>query len=123
MRDEGPPLESLLRRLADCPAEFLLVQESAQPAIHAAAVVCDVLRRWTPEQLPETHWNGLAVLQKADTGRQALASLAAYLLADDWFLKRSELAPKAKELFTAATLAKLAKLVKPERFVREADRR
>lgn len=123
MHHEGPTLESLLRRLADCPSEFLLVPERPPANIQPIAVVCDVLRLLTPAEPPETHWAGLPAFQKTDAAQQAVAVLAAYLIADEWFLVRPELVPKIRKLFLADGLARLAKLVKPERLIRDADRR
>ena len=44
MNNEGPPLQSLTRRLADCPAEMLAEPRiGAAGAVHVAAVVADLL--------------------------------------------------------------------------------
>jgi hypothetical protein len=101
----------------------LLAQERPPANIQPIAVVCDALRLLTPAEPPETHWAGLPTFQKADAAHQAVAVLAAYLIADEWFLSRRELVPKICNLFLADGLARLARLVKPERLLRDADRR
>lgn len=111
MEAEGPVLESLTRRLEECPAEFLL-----PPAVISVnAIVCDHLRAMgvgTPEGLRDTgHAAYLAVV-----------AIACWLLHDDWFLGRPQLAPRMQQ-FLNDGLESLAGTVQPKEFVTDPDRR
>lgn len=49
MKNEGPPLEALTRRLAECPPEFLEEPRvGSSGTVHVAAVVHDLLDAWSP---------------------------------------------------------------------------
>ncbi len=52
MNREGPPLEALTRRLAECPSEFLALPRVGETGlIHVDAVVSDLLRELGDEGL------------------------------------------------------------------------
>ena len=121
---EGPPLESLTRRLAECPAEFL-----AEPRIGAAgvvsvpAVVADLARDLggpVPTQAQ------LAAFQPKDA-RQVriwlgLVLVACWLLHDPWFRQQQRLAGSVVDFLTGG-LTQLAGLTQPPRVVADPDRR
>ena len=82
MPREGPPLETLTRRLAECPPEFLALPRVGETgAIHVDAVVSDLLRELggaglSPEALclctthGEEVQEGRAVLRTKSGGRR-----------------------------------------------------
>src|SRR6266699_3187840 len=92
MQLEGPMLESLTRRLAETPEDFL-----AEPRIgltgrtHVTAVVGDLLRLLgaSPETSQLGPFAGSDV--RRDRNRLAIALLLCWLLSDDWF-RRTKLA-------------------------------
>jgi hypothetical protein len=122
MKDEGPQLEALLHRLADCPPEFLEVSRDKE-SIDVPAIVCDLLRPLSPLWNPELEQSKLAALREAGVPERTLVSIACWLLADEWFRTRSDLAPAMWNVLTSSALAQLARMVKPEKFVSDADRR
>jgi hypothetical protein len=84
MKDEGPALEGLLRRLAEAPQDFLAEpSQSGQPGVHVAAVASDLLRRYGATAL-EPRLAELAAGGSSEN-RLRLALLATWLLADDSF--------------------------------------
>lgn len=119
-----PRLETLLRRLADCPAEFLLDlpgEEAAQ--VRPAAVVEDVLRGFGAEALLPGEAALLDPDGKARRRRARLAMAGAWLLADEAFAGRAGLGPKAKEFLLGLAEGSLSEVVEPGLFVTDPDRR
>jgi hypothetical protein len=121
---EGPPLETLTRRLAECPADFLAEPRiGATGVVSVAAVVADLARDLggptpTPAQL--------AAFQPKDA-RQfrnwlGLVLVACWLLHDPWFRQQRRLGPVAVDFLTSG-LAHLAGLTQAPRFVSDPDRR
>jgi hypothetical protein len=85
MKDEGPALEGLLRRLAETPQDFLAEPaQSGQPGVHVAAVASDLLRRYGATAL-EPRLAELAAGGSSEKNRLRLALLATWLLADEAF--------------------------------------
>ncbi len=124
MTTKGPDLQGLLRRLNDCPADFLLPPRVAGAGtVHVAAVVSDVLDGMGGERL-----SALAAKTFSDPARQtpdgwlSVVLVACWLLGDSWFRGQRTLAAKASILF-ASHLQPLARLVKPDQFVADPDRR
>jgi len=116
MEAEGPILESLTHRLAECPEEFLLPPRMGNSgAISVAAIVHDHLRAM----------GGGALEPLRNTGEAALLSLVAvttWLLHDDWFLDQPALAEKMQRLLGNA-LQPLSAIVPAKQFVTDPDRR
>jgi len=123
MKTEGPPLETLTRRLAECPADFL-----AEPRIgvagkvQVAAVVADLLREMggsppRPEQVGVFRSRNA----RADRNRLSLVLIASWLLADAAF-KRSAFAGPALE-FLSRGVVELATHTSADKFVIDPDRR
>src|SRR5947207_15468222 len=86
MQHEGPILESLTRRLAETPEDFLAEPRIGQTGrTHVAAVVGDLLRLLggSPEQEQLNLFVGAAV--SPDRNRLAITLLLCWLLSDDWF--------------------------------------
>jgi hypothetical protein len=117
---EGPPLAALLRRLAECPAEFLAAPKvDGRGVVAVDAVVGDLLRDLGggPLPAPEAETFG-----RGDANRLNIVLVAAWLLHDEWFLAHGGLAPAAGK-FLAHGLEELTHLVAAERFVTDPDRR
>ena len=127
MRHEGPPLEQLLRRIAECPADFLAVAAGGGPQAFLPAVVGELLRdlgegRPDPRQLES--FNRLRA-QGADPklrNQGRIVLVACWLLHDPWFLQQRRFAAAA-HAFLDRGLVALAALVQAERFVNDPDRR
>jgi hypothetical protein len=124
MNAEGPFLETLTRRLAECPAEFL-----AEPriglagAVHVAAVVSDLLRDLGGEPLTSAQ---AATFQsrnaKQGRNRLRLVLVACWLLHDPWFQEQKRFAELAHQ-FLIAGLPELAAVVPAASCVADPDRR
>jgi hypothetical protein len=123
MTHEGPLLESLTRRLAETPVDFLAephIGRSGQ--IHVAAVVGDLL-----SLLGNSHGNlslGRYAGSDARSDRNWLAVtlLLCWLLADEWFRQAK---PKTSDLLRLLEVeaAELAAQTASKRFVTDPDRR
>jgi hypothetical protein len=117
----GPPLETLLRRLADTPPDFLdAPRVGASGQVFVAAVVNDLLALGPGRA-------SLAELQRfegrsADAGRLRMALLIAWLLADD--VLRKHLTTRADLLnLLDGTAAELAGLAPATKYLQDPDRR
>lgn len=119
MTSEGPEIERLVRRLAECPGEFLAITGVSPDHI---AIVCDHMRRMAPDFPPERS-PALTMLRKVDPAHLELIAVACWMLHDDWFLDRPDTAPGMWALFVSDVLKRLAELVKPAAFVTDPDRR
>lgn len=119
---EGPLLETLTRRLAECPADFLAAP-NRPGGVWVAAVVSDVLQdlggaALTPAQA--AHFTPPASAKADNWLRWVL--LAAWLLHADWFLARRQFAPLA-QTFLAEGLTELARVVRAPLGLSDPDRR
>jgi hypothetical protein len=123
MEKAGPDLETLTHRLADTPLEFLDEPRIGPVGrVHVAALVNDTLA------LHGTRAS-LAMLERftgkdgtKDRNRLALAMIAAWLLADPWFLAARLTHAQLVGIFDAA-LAELAAVTPAHKFVSDPDRR
>jgi hypothetical protein len=116
MSATGPQLTPLLHRLANCPPDFLLGPEE----IDVTALACDhfrALRRAIPDAKQRRF------LGELPGESQRLVSIALWLLRDEWFIARPELAEATWKFLQSDTLTKLAKLVRAEAMVNDPDRR
>ena len=114
MTHEGPMLEALTHRLAECPPEFLL-----PPAeINVIALVADHFRSMQADPSP----GSLRTLMGQPENQLGLTAVAIWLLHDDWFRSRRELAGGMWRLFLHE-LGALAELLHAQDVVRDADRR
>jgi hypothetical protein len=117
----GPPLETLLRRLADTPPDFLddpRIGSSGQ--VFVAAVVNDLLAQGPGRA-------SLAELQRfegrsTDAGRLGLALVVAWLLADDALRAHSATRVDLLNLLDG-TAAELAGLAPAAKYLQDPDRR
>jgi hypothetical protein len=122
--EEGPQLEALTRRLAECPADFLAEpRRGAAGVVQVAAVVADLLADWGGAPLSPAQ---AAAFQVDDTARQVnwlrLVLVACWLWHDPWFRQRRPSAVAALK-FLVEDLGKLAMLVKAPQCVLNPDRR
>ena len=122
MQQEGPILESLTRRLAETPEEFLAEPRIGQTGrVHVAAVVADLLRLLNaPPASAPGQFIGNDV--RRDRNRLAIALLLCWLLSDDWFRQTKLDAAKVLELLDAQC-NELATQVAARKCVTDPDRR
>jgi len=123
MQQEGPILESLTRRLAETPADFLAEPRIGRSGtVHVAAVVGDLLPMFDAarEKYSLIRFSGSDA--RGDRNRLTVALLLCWLLADDWFRQAK---PKAREVLRLLEKesAELAAQVVARRFVTDPDRR
>ena len=124
MDAEGPLLEELTRRLAECPADFL-----AEPGIGAtgrvqvAAVVADLVRDLGGPPLTSARAGAFQPrTAEGHRNRLAVVLIAAWLLHHPWFREQGSFGPLAIDFLTDGT-AQLAALTQAPLFVSDADRR
>ena len=124
VKREGPPLETLTRRLAECPPEFLALPCVGETGtIHVDAVVSDLLRELGGQGLaPEAARHFQSRNRKADRARLSVVLLAAWLLHDEWFRGQPGLAEPALRLLRDC-LGTLAATTVAAKFVTDPDRR
>jgi hypothetical protein len=113
---EGPQLDRLLHRLAECPPDFLVPPGE----LNIVALACD-------------HWRAIGLAIPSPVQRtsfaasrlesQRLTPIVLWLLRDEWFLARPELADATWQLLQSESLAQLAKLVNAETVINDPDRR
>jgi hypothetical protein len=124
MGHEGPQLERLLRRLSECPEDFLAAPwRGRSPGIDVAAIVCDQLRAMIPDPPPESAHSMVQAVRAAQPRHQRLVAVVAWLLYDDWFLARPELVPAMQQWYASQELEQLATVVKPATVIQDPDRR
>lgn len=125
MEQEGPALEPLLHRLADCPAEFLATPRLGKTGdVEVAAVIADLLRDLggaplTPKEAAVYRPGGEP---KRHRNRLRTVLIASWLLHDPWFRERPRFAAAVK-LLLASGLNELAEVVPAPQLVSDPDRR
>ncbi len=116
MEADGPILEALTHRLAECPEEFLLPPRVGNSGtISVSAIAHDHLRAMgiaAPGGIGAT----------SDTACLTLVAITTWLLHAGWFLSRPELASKMQVLLSKS-LRPLSEVVQPRMFVTDPDRR
>jgi hypothetical protein len=124
MNTEGPALETLTRRLADCPADFLAAPRiGGTGSVRVAAVVSDLLRDLGGQPLSLSQAAAFQSNQaRLDRNRLSVVLLACWLLHDAWFQTRREYAARATSLLTSG-LTEAASATPADRFVTDPDRR
>lgn len=129
MKQEGPLLESLTHRLAECPPEFLAEPrlgasgKTAKGTVHVAAVVNDLIvelggRPLSAEQAGPFESSAT----KKDRNRLRLVLVACWLLHDPWFRQQKEFAEAALRWLSSG-LNESADLTPASKFVSDPDRR
>ena len=124
MNREGPPLESLTRRLAECPADFLADPRIGKVGVvPVAAIVSDLVRDLGGGPLTVQQ---VATFQPTDAKKyrntMSLVLIACWLLNDDWFRTEKQFAAPALK-FLSDTIAELAASTSATKFVSDPDRR
>jgi hypothetical protein len=125
MNTEGPQLETLTRRLADTPADFLAAPRvGAQGAVHVAAVVNDLLSELggIPMTQAQVRQFQPGSASAADRNFLSVVLIACWLLRDEWFRTQPGMAAAALWLLSER-LQPLAALVPAAQFVSDPDRR
>jgi hypothetical protein len=127
MKDEGPQLEVLTRRLAECPVDFLAEPKTAKGdgLVEVGAVVFDLLRDLGGKVLSAKEAGKFLLSNpnsKDERNHLRLVLIASWLLHDIWFRTRGQFAHQAFELLTAG-LKEVAALIDPPKFVSDPDRR
>jgi hypothetical protein len=126
VNEQGPLLEAMTHRLAECPPEFLLPPSSGTPAagtIDIVAIVCDYFRDISGAQPSAVELQKMR--SRADpmaVNRLRMIALATWLLHDDFFLRRQHLAERIWQLLSQE-LDDLAVVVRAEDIVKDPDRR
>lgn len=125
MKQKGPVLERLTRRLAECPPEFLAEPRTGDKGVvHAAAVVSDLMQDLGGSFLAKEKAN---VFQGQNNDARArnrlrLILIAAWLLHDAWFREKKMFADAACD-FLSTGLDDAASVVEASKFVSDPDRR
>ncbi|HSR12624.1 MAG TPA: hypothetical protein VLS90_14375, partial [Thermodesulfobacteriota bacterium] len=124
MTEEGPELQALTHRLAECPGDFL-----AEPligragTIHTAAVVADLLQDLGGAFRKEEDLSPFrSDSAERDRNRLQAVLIAAWLLHDPWFRGKGRYADKAYNFITEV-LPAVAGLVKAPALVSDPERR
>jgi hypothetical protein len=118
----GPALDRLPRRRAECPPELLgAARLGREDGVHADAIVFDVISGLDAAAADPEGLREFAPPAATSARYLSLVLLGCWLLADDWFRGRLDLAQPARGWLR--TLAPLAETVQPELFVRDPDRR
>jgi hypothetical protein len=126
MQHEGPPLEGLLRRLLETPADFLAEPRIGSAGdVDVAAVVWDVCRDLGGEPPPARrlaafHPSGFGAKKKRNQLRLAL--VGCWLLADPWFRRQATSCVDVLR-FLEETTAGLDTYLPIDRLLNDPDRR
>ncbi len=124
MDHEGPLLETLTRRLAECPAEFLAEPHiSKKGVVVVPAVVSDLIVELGGSPLTAAQADPFEPADsKKDRNRLRLILITCWLLSDAWFRQQNKFAASALQLL-ASGLAEAADLTPAGKFVSDPDRR
>ncbi|MBX2802137.1 MAG: hypothetical protein KTR31_30935, partial [Myxococcales bacterium] len=115
MSESGPSIEALTHRLVQTP-QAMLAEPDQQVDVNA--VLADLLRDLAGAHVAE------AVAWRASSRNEArLSLLAAWVLADPWFVQRAPRFAAAAKTLLCGGLQAVSKLVDASRFVSDGDRR
>lgn len=123
MTQEGPPLEALTRRLAECPPEFLDEPRIGRKGrVIVPAVVSDLMialggNALSPEQAKVFEPKD----DKTARNRLRLVLIGCWLLHDPWFIEHQQHSDVLELL--AVGLDEVADLTNASKFVSDPDRR
>lgn len=122
MNREGPPLESLLRRVLDTPPEFLAEPRIGNAGrVHVDAIAADIARR-IGGPLPTQTLKSLASTEADKRDHLALALLLCWIVADEWF-SRASIASQDLLRALDTTAAALSPYANARAFHADPDRR
>lgn len=123
MKDVGPPIERLTRRLSETPADFLEspVRSGDHPPVNVAAVASDLVADLGGKLLSAMEAKSFGT----NRGARHLTTVlvVCWLLHDEWFREANRFAQPARTLLTGKDLAEMAQAVEPRLFVTDPDRR
>jgi hypothetical protein len=126
MSDEGPPLEALTHRMAECPADFLRAPGTGVEEIDIPALVADLLRdlgmRIPPAQLASKFAASKGRAVPKANNRLRLIAVGVWLLSDEWFLALPVPAASVWQLLSVA-LDPMAEALDASLAVSDPDRR
>jgi hypothetical protein len=123
MQQEGPMLESLTRRLAETPEEFLAEPRIGQTGrAHVAAVVGDLLQLLNASAQTDELARFSGSDARQDRNRLAITLLLCWMLSDDWFRQKKFESAKILELLDRES-NELAMQAAARKFVIDSDRR
>jgi hypothetical protein len=123
MTKEGPPIDRLTHRLSECPADFLAAPRAgSDDGVHVEAVVHDVVTDVAGQGPGRNHLAAFAPPSAVSARELSLVLVAAWLLHDEWFAARGDLAGPALTWLQSGLRA-LSGLVPPQTFVSDPDRR
>ena len=123
MQAEGPILETLTRRLAETPEDFLAEPRiGGSGRVHVAAVAGDLVRLLGQplETQDLTRFEGGD--PRRERNRLSVTLLVCWLLADEWF-RQTKLPPKAVLELLGEGATELGAQVASQKFVTDPDRR
>lgn len=121
---EGPLLETLTRRLAECPPEFLAEPRFGKSGqVQVAAVVADTLHALGAKLFSREQ---AAPFQQTDAKKYrnfySLVLISCWLFTDDWFKAPGTYGYPALQFLTTE-LPALAEAVTAQKFITDPDRR
>jgi hypothetical protein len=123
MTREGPVLDRLTHRLAECPPDFLAAPRAAsEDGVHVKAVVHDVALALGGPAPVADDLHAFGPPGENSPRSLSLVLVACWLLHDDWFTARGDLAGPALAWLQSG-LGALSALVAPRTFVSDPDRR
>jgi len=120
---ESPSLEYLLRRLLECPPDFLLdAWIQGRGVIRVPALVSDLMRDFGEEPLLPGEAEFFEPSGEPDRNRAQLIMIVIWLLHDPWFLSQPQFALKVYSVLGYG-LTEISSVVEAEKFVTDPDRR
>ena len=123
MKGEGPVLERLTHRLAECPADFLAEPRmGSQGLVRVDAVVSDLLMDLGGDLLSDKGAEPFSVSKRNQRNLLRLVLVCCWLLHDEWFQEAGVYARPVLD-FLKSGLKELSGLVAADLFVTDPDRR
>lgn len=123
MKQIGPPLQSVLQRITECPADFLDEPRIGHKGrLEIAALVGDSLRRAGYRASTAELASFTGDPQNTDRKHLQLVALCVWLLADDWFCDTRFTGRSILRLLQQE-MAKLAQVTQVDRCLHDAERR
>jgi hypothetical protein len=129
MNISGPSLDSLVHRLGECPPEFLeLSMEETRGAEILIAILGDTFMEYGEHNPWQAEDPFLDRLRRKPTDVSAsrhrgLLGVVAWLLFDEWFQEHASIACRAWRWIRGEEVRELSRLVSPELFTSDMDRR
>jgi hypothetical protein len=123
MKHEGPAIETMLRRLVEMPPDFLEEPRLATGGhVHVAALVNDLLHRHGRRADPAALLRFDVRQPTIERNRLALAMIAVWLLADEWFVQ-AKIAHEALLSVLDGGVAEMAAVTAAHKFAADPERR